>query len=87
MAGVQQGLQVAFYFYPCALFTTLLLSQSIQYYRDRHGKLRQDGAIDEKKAESIRWLYARLVWFFQLILSLLLVCTSFSPDESTEHHC
>lgn len=75
MAGVQQGLQVAFYFYPCALFTTLLLSQSIQYYRDRHGKLRQDGAIDEKKAESIRWLYARLVWFFQLILSLLLVAT------------
>lgn len=75
MAGVQLGLEVAFYFYPCGLFATLLVSQSIQYYRERNGKLRHH-ATDEKEAEGIRRLYARLIWCFQLILSLLLVGTA-----------
>lgn len=73
MARAQQGLEVAFYLYPCGLFVTLLVSQSVQYYRERHGKLSRD-ATDEKKAEGIRWLFARLIWSFQLLLSLLLVC-------------
>lgn len=74
MAEVQQGLEVAFYLYPCGIFVALLVSQSIQYYRERHGKLRPD-ATDEK-AVGVRRLYARLIWVIQLILSLLLVCIS-----------
>lgn len=87
MAGVQQGLEVAFYFYPCGLFATLLLSQSIQYYRERHGKLRHDDATDEKKAEGIRRLYAWLIWGFQLVLSLLFVCRTTASIQLKEHHC
>lgn len=73
MAGVQQGLEVAFYLYPCGLFATLLGSQSVQYYRERHGKLNRDATADEKQAESTRRFYARLIWCFQFVLSLLLV--------------
>ncbi|KAI3398535.1 hypothetical protein diail_9059 [Diaporthe ilicicola] len=75
MAGVQQGLEVAFYLYPCGLFATLLGSQSVQYYRERHGKLNRDAAADEKQAESTRRFYARLIWCFQLLLSLLLLAS------------
>lgn len=73
MAGVQQGLEVAFYLYPCGLFATLLGSQSVQYYRERHGKPSRDATADEKQAEATRRFYARLIWCFQLLLSLLLV--------------
>ncbi|KUI53152.1 Heavy metal tolerance protein [Cytospora mali] len=87
MAGVQRGLEVAFYFYPCGLFVTLLVSQSVEYYRERHGKLRHD-VTDEKTAESIRRLYARLIWCVQFILSLLLIATIVLVvrDAVTGHH-
>lgn len=73
MAGVQQGLEVAFYLYPVGLFATLLGSQSVQYYRERHGKPSHDATADEKQAEATRRFYAHLIWCFQLLLSLLLV--------------
>lgn len=74
MAGrVQLGLEVAFYLYPCGLFATLLGSQSVQYYRERHGKPNRDATADEKQAEATRRFYARLIWCFQFLLSLLLV--------------
>lgn len=74
MAGVQQGLEVAFYLYPCGLFATLLVSQSVYYYRERHGKHPAAPATDDpKKAEVIRRFYARLIWVLQLVLSILLV--------------
>lgn len=71
--GVQLGLEVAFYLYPCGLFATLLGSQSVQYYRERHGKPNRDATADEKQADATRRFYARLIWGFQLVLSLLLV--------------
>lgn len=74
MAGVQQGLEVAFYLYPCGLFATLLTSQCVYYYRERRGKHAPGPATDDpKRAESIRQLYARLIWVLQLVFSLLLV--------------
>lgn len=71
--GVQLGLEIAFYLYPVGLFATLLGSQSVQYYRERHGKPNRDATADEKQAEATRRFYARLIWCFQLLLSLLLV--------------
>lgn len=71
--GVQLGLEIAFYLYPVGLFATLLGSQSLQYYRERHGKPNPDATADEKQAEATRRFYARLIWCFQLLLSLLLV--------------
>ena len=79
MAGVQLGLEVAFYLYPCGLFATLLGSQSVQYYRERHGKPSRDSTADEKQAEATRRFYARLIWCFQLLLSLLLVSPTWRP--------
>ncbi|KAK2610220.1 hypothetical protein N8I77_003670 [Diaporthe amygdali] len=75
MAGVQTGLEVAFYLYPCGLFATLLGSQSVKYYRERYGKLNRDATADEKQAEATRRFYARLIWCFQLLLSLLLLAS------------
>lgn len=73
-AGVEQGLEVAFYLYPCGLFATLLTSQAIYYYRERQGKqLPAPIAEDAKQAESIRRFYARTIWVLQFILSALLV--------------
>lgn len=80
MAGVQQGLEVAFYLYPCGLFATLLGSQSVQYYRERHGKPSRDATGDEKQAEATRRFYARLIWAFQLLLSLLVVSLNLSHE-------
>jgi ATP-binding cassette, subfamily B, vacuolar membrane transporter HMT1/ACLQ len=79
MAGVQQGLQVAFYLYPVGLFATLLGSQSVQYYRERHGKPSRDATADDQQAEATRRFYARLIWCFQLVLSLLLVSPNWAP--------
>ncbi|KAJ3941599.1 uncharacterized protein N0V96_008312 [Colletotrichum fioriniae] len=73
MAETLLGLEVAFYLYPCGLFVTLLASQSYQFYRDRHGVTRQTATDDEQKKASR--LYARIIWGFQLILSLLLLAT------------
>ncbi|KAK1536660.1 ABC transporter [Colletotrichum costaricense] len=73
MAETLLGLEVAFYLYPCGLFVTLLAAQSFQFYRDRHGVTRQTATDDEQKKASR--LYARIIWGFQLILSLLLLAT------------
>lgn len=71
MAGMQLGLQVAFYLYPCGLFVALLGAQSVQFWRERRGGPRRD-APDEK-AVALRKFYNRLIWSFQLILSAVLV--------------
>ncbi|KAF6822397.1 heavy metal tolerance protein [Colletotrichum musicola] len=73
MAGTQLGLEVAFYLYPCGLFVTLLGAQSLQFWRERRGGPRQ-GAPDEK-ADNLRRFYTRLIWFFQLVLSLVLLAS------------
>nr|XP_036587277.1 heavy metal tolerance protein [Colletotrichum truncatum]KAF6798008.1 heavy metal tolerance protein [Colletotrichum truncatum] len=70
MAGVQLGLQVAFYLYPCGLFVALLGAQSAQFWRERRGGPRRD-APDEK-AVALRRFYNRIIWTLQLILSLVL---------------
>lgn len=85
MAGVQTGLEVAFYLYPCGLFATLLGSQSVKYYRERYGKLNRDATADEKQAEATRRFYARLIWCFQFLLSLLLVGHSESTTRRRSH--
>lgn len=85
MAETLLGLEVAFYLYPCGLFVTLLAAQSYQFYRDRHGVTRQTATDDEQKKASR--LYARIIWGFQLILSLLLVSlgnTSTDPELSSK---
>ncbi|WYZ39997.1 hypothetical protein EsH8_IV_000338 [Colletotrichum jinshuiense] len=73
MSGTQLGLEIAFYLYPCGLFVTLLSSQSFEFYRDRHGATRQSATDDEQKKASR--FYARLIRFFQLILTLILLAT------------
>jgi ABC-type transport system involved in Fe-S cluster assembly fused permease/ATPase subunit len=78
MAGVQLGLEVAFYLYPCGLFVVLFASQSIYYYRSRQRRINgadddNDSALDDKEAPGIRRFYARLIWASQFILNLLLL--------------
>jgi len=75
MAGVQLGLQVAFYLYPCGLFATLVTSQLICYFRERQRRSKDDVAEDDdsKAAVAIRLFYARLVRGAQTILALLLI--------------
>lgn len=76
MAGVQLGLQVAFYLYPCGLFATLLSSQSVDYYRERRYGAgdRSSSGGDDKNAQSIRQFYSKLIWVLQFLLCILLVC-------------
>ncbi|KAF3766483.1 hypothetical protein M406DRAFT_277382 [Cryphonectria parasitica EP155] len=71
MAGVQRGLEAAFYLYPCGLFVTLFTSQSIYYYRKRVGKSTSGSSSEEKDAEGIRRFYDRLIWVLQAFLCLL----------------
>ncbi|KAK3312305.1 P-loop containing nucleoside triphosphate hydrolase protein [Apodospora peruviana] len=75
MAGVQLGLQVAFYSYPIGLFLVLITSQSIYYYRARQRRGKGgDGAEvydNSKEADSIRRFYAWLIWLCQGIVALL----------------
>ncbi|KAK1753551.1 putative abc heavy metal transporter [Echria macrotheca] len=70
MANVELGLQVAFYAYPIGLFTVLITSEAIYYYRSRQGKVE---ATDDKAADPIRRFYARLIRFTQFILAALVV--------------
>ena len=79
MAGVQLGLQVAFYLYPCGLFVVLFASQCVYYYRSR--QRRDNGGDspeienDDKAAAGIRRFYARLIWASQFALALLLLAS------------
>lgn len=75
MAGVQDGLEVAFYLYPCALFVALLVSQSVAYYRERRRVNLGSSPVphNEKDAEKISRLYNWLNWVTQLLLCALLV--------------
>lgn len=71
--GVQLGLEVAFYLYPCGLFATLLISQAIYYYRERRRPTSPSATLtDDKTAEKTRQFYDRLIWGFQFLLSVLL---------------
>lgn len=89
MAGVQEGLEVAFYLYPCGLFAALLVSQSVSYYRDRRRAslgLSRPQPDDEKDAEKISRFYNRLIWGAQLLLSALLA-SQFLPRKTPESIC
>lgn len=75
MASTQLGLKIAFYTYPCLLFLTLFGVQSYQFYRSRRRNARHDASNVEppQNAGSVRIIYARLIWSFQLVLSALLI--------------
>jgi ABC-type transport system involved in Fe-S cluster assembly fused permease/ATPase subunit len=81
MAGVQLGLEVAFYLYPCGLFVVLFASQSVYYYRKRQRRANgdheddADDDSDNKEAPGIRRFYARLIWASQFVLNLLLLAS------------
>jgi hypothetical protein len=68
--GVEVGLEVAFYLYPCGLFVTLALSQLVSY-QHRHERL---PVVDEKRVEKVNKLHNRLIRLVQLLLPPLLVC-------------
>lgn len=77
MAGVQLGLEIAFYLYPCGLFATLLSSQGVEYYCARKHATSSSStsaaaSSDEKDTAKTSRFYARLIWVLQLLLSLLL---------------
>ncbi|KAF4972084.1 hypothetical protein FZEAL_9678 [Fusarium zealandicum] len=78
MASGQAGLKVAFYVYPCLIFLTLLGGQSIQFYRDRR-RVSRPSALDDElqrlRADNVRRTHARAIWFFQLVISLLLLAS------------
>ncbi|KAK4459845.1 P-loop containing nucleoside triphosphate hydrolase protein [Cladorrhinum samala] len=78
MGGVQLGLEVAFYLYPCGLFLTLLSSQSIYYYRNRKRQGTSQGQLNTPPADdkNITRFYARLVRAFQALLTILFVPAS-----------
>lgn len=74
MAGTQQGLEVAFYLYPCGLFATLFVSQAIYYYRERTGKQSADpAAASENETNGIRRFYSILIRALQALLCALYV--------------
>lgn len=87
MAGVQLGLEVAFYLYPCGLFVVLFASQSVYYYRERQRRANGDHDVDadadadadddsnNKEAPAIRRFYARLIWASQFVFNLLLLAS------------
>jgi ABC-type transport system involved in Fe-S cluster assembly fused permease/ATPase subunit len=81
MAGVQLGLEVAFYLYPCGLFVVLFASQSVYYYRKRQRRANgdheddADDDSDNKEPPGIRRFYARLIWASQFVLNLLLLAS------------
>ncbi|KAK5653654.1 hypothetical protein OQA88_8684 [Cercophora sp. LCS_1] len=71
MAGVQFGLEVAFYVYPIGLFLTLGTSQSIYYFRNRSRP--QPAEPNDKAADGIRRFYAWLIWLAQAVLAVLVL--------------
>ncbi|RSL87084.1 hypothetical protein CEP51_002450 [Fusarium floridanum] len=77
MASPEVGLKVIFYLYPCLLFVTLLGSQCLQFYLSRGREPRRIALDNEQKqkAESIRRVYARVIWSLQLVLLLLFVAS------------
>lgn len=67
MADLKLGLDVAFYAYPVGLFATLFAGQLVAYrYRRRPDSA--PAALDPKTADSLRSLYARLIYLVQLLL-------------------
>lgn len=87
MAGVQEGLEVAFYLYPCGLFVALLASESVSYYRERRRASLGSSPVpnNEKDAEKISRLYNRLIWVAQLLLCALLASHQDSIDAKDPH--
>ncbi|KAM6530257.1 hypothetical protein FALCPG4_008382 [Fusarium falciforme] len=89
MASPEVGLKVIFYLYPCLLFVTLLGSQCLQFYLSRGREPRRIALDNEQKqkAESIRRVYARVIWFLQLVLSLLFVASiAINAREAVSGH-
>ncbi|KAI8665546.1 hypothetical protein LRP88_03952 [Fusarium phalaenopsidis] len=89
MTSPEVGLKVIFYLYPCLLFVTLLGSQCLQFYLSRGREPRRIALDNEQKqkAESIRRVYARVIWFLQFILSLLFVASiAIAAREAVSGH-
>ncbi|KAK7423018.1 hypothetical protein QQX98_001308 [Neonectria punicea] len=73
MAPAELGLKIAFYVYPCLLFIALLGAQSLQFYRERHRHPSRDASNESKQKN--RPIYTRLIWFLQLVLSVLVLAS------------
>lgn len=89
MASPEVGLKVIFYLYPCLLFVTLLGSQCLQFYLSRGREPRRIALDNEQKqkAESIRRVYARVIWCLQLVLLLLFVASiAITAREAVSGH-
>ncbi|RSL55240.1 hypothetical protein CEP54_009498 [Fusarium duplospermum] len=89
MASPEVGLKVIFYLYPCLLFVTLLGSQCLQFYLSRGREPRRIALDNEQKqkAESIRRVYARVIWSLQLVLLLLFVASiAITAREAVSGH-
>lgn len=71
MSGVQVGLEVAFYLYPCGLFVTLALAQLARHQRYN---ARSSPDVDEKRAERVNRVYNRIIRIAQALILPLLVC-------------
>jgi hypothetical protein len=82
MAGLQLGLQIAFYLYPVGLVLALLSSQLISYRRRDAGK---SAILDEKAVEKVERFYARLIRGLQLLLTPTLVIITPSPRSISLH--
>lgn len=74
MAGLQLGLEIAFYLYPVGLFVTLF---SIQLILHRYRNTGKAPTLDEKSVEKVELFYARLIWILQLLLAPTLVSSSY----------
>ncbi|KAI1202881.1 hypothetical protein F5X97DRAFT_286024 [Nemania serpens] len=72
MANVELGLTIGFYFYPCGLIATLVLSQ-LARYRYKYAGSGPDA--DEKSIEKIQRFYAKSVWLVQFALTPLLLAS------------
>lgn len=83
MANVELGLTIGFYFYPCGLIATLVLSQ-LARYRYKYAGSGPDA--DEKSIEKIQRFYAKSVWLVQFALTPLLVMSSNQASEVSNAH-
>lgn len=72
MKGVQVGLEVAFYLYPCGLFVTLALSQLARHQRYN---ARSSPEVDEKRAEQVNKVHNRIIRVAQALLLPLLLAS------------
>ena len=75
MTEPELELKVAFYTYPSALFLTLLGTQLIQFFYNRHWPETNPPTEWKEKTENIRRRCRNLLWILQVLFSALILAS------------